>query len=37
MLTGNVKELFGKPIRIRGYMYPTFKRKGIDRFVLVRE
>jgi hypothetical protein len=37
MLTGNVKDLFGKQIRIRGYMYPTFKRKGINRFVLVRD
>jgi hypothetical protein len=37
MLTDNVKDLFGKRIRIRGYMYPTFKRKGIDRFVLVRD
>jgi hypothetical protein len=37
MLTGNVKELFDQRIRIRGYMYPTFKRKGIERFVLVRD
>jgi hypothetical protein len=37
MLTDNVKELFGKRIRIRGYMYPPYKRKGIDRFVLVRD
>lgn len=37
MLTEGVKELFGKHIRIRGYMYPTYRSKGIDRFVLVRD
>ena len=32
-----LQKLFGERIRIRGFMFPTFKRKGIDRFVLVRD
>ena len=37
LLTPKVEELFGKRIRIRGYMYPTLKRKGLTAFVLVRD
>jgi hypothetical protein len=36
-LTDRVRELFGKRIRIRGWMYPTPRRKGIKQFVLVRD
>lgn len=37
MLTDRVQDLFGKRIRIRGYMFPTHLRKGIKQFVLVRD
>ncbi len=37
MLTPKVKSLFDKRIRIRGYMYPTLRRKGLTQFVLVRD
>jgi hypothetical protein len=37
MLTDRVRELFGKRIRIRGYMFPTSRRKGLTQFVLVRD
>ena len=37
MLTPKVESLFGKQIRIRGYMYPTLRRKGLTQFVLVRD
>ncbi len=37
LLTDRVRELDGKRIRIRGYIYPTFKQKGIQQFVLVRD
>ncbi len=37
MLTPEVKKLFGKRIRIRGYIYPTLKKKGLKQFVLVRD
>ena len=37
MLTSKVEDLFGQRIRIRGYMYPTLKRKGLTAFVLVRD
>jgi hypothetical protein len=37
MLTPKVKTLFDKRIRIRGYMYPTMRRKGLTQFVLVRD
>lgn len=32
-----LKELNGKPIRIRGFMYPTFEPSGIEQFVLARD
>ncbi|MCA9229178.1 MAG: DUF3299 domain-containing protein [Planctomycetales bacterium] len=37
MLTPKVEELFGRQIRIRGYMFPTLKKKGLKQFVLVRD
>lgn len=37
MLTPKVESLFGKQIRIRGYMYPTLRKKGLTQFVLVRD
>ncbi len=32
-----LKELDGKKIRIRGFMYPTFEPTGIEKFVLARD
>lgn len=37
LLTPKIEELFGQRIRIRGYMYPTLKRRGLTGFVLVRD
>lgn len=37
MLTPQIEARFGQPIRIRGYMYPTLKRRGLTGFVLVRD
>jgi hypothetical protein len=37
MLTPEVRSLLGKPIRIRGYMYPTLRKRGLTQFVLVRD
>lgn len=37
MLTPQVEDLFGKKIRIRGYIYPTLKKRGLKQFVLVRD
>ena len=37
MLTPKVENLFEKRIRIRGYIYPTLKKKGLKQFVLVRD
>lgn len=37
MLTDEIEALTGKRIRIRGWMRPTFQRKGIKQFVLVRD
>ena len=36
-LTEKVKQLDGKPIRIRGYILPSFQQSGIKQFVLVRD
>jgi len=36
-LTPTVKKLDGKPIRIRGYILPSFQQNGIRQFVLVRD
>ncbi len=37
MLTPKVEQLFGKRIRIRGYIYPTLRKRGLKQFVLVRD
>src|SRR5205807_706348 len=37
LLTESVKKLDGKPIRIRGYILPSFQQSGIKQFVLVRD
>jgi hypothetical protein len=37
MLTKKIEELTGKPIRIRGYILPSFQQEGITQFVLVRD
>lgn len=37
MLTPKVEALDGKPIRIRGYILPTFLQTGLTQFVLVRD
>jgi hypothetical protein len=37
MLTEKTKSLFDKRIRIRGYMYPTLRKRGLTQFVLVRD
>ncbi len=37
MLTPKIEETFGKKIRIRGYIYPTMKKRGLKQFVLVRD
>lgn len=33
--TEKVKQLEGKPVRIRGFLFPSFKQSGITQFVLV--
>jgi len=37
MLTPQVEDLFGQQIRIRGYIFPTLKKRGLEQFVLVRD
>ena len=37
LLTDKVKQLAGKPIKIRGYILPSFQQSGIKQFVLVRD
>jgi hypothetical protein len=37
LLTPKIEDLFGQRIKIRGYMYPTLKRRGLTGFVLVRD
>jgi len=37
MLSEEVESLFGKRIRIRGYIRPTFQRQGITQFIFVRD
>ena len=37
MLTPEIEKMFGQPIRIRGFIYPTFQQTGIKTFVLVRD
>ena len=35
MLTDEIKQLDGQVVKIRGYMWPSFKQKGITAFVLL--
>lgn len=37
MLTKKIEELNKKPIKIRGYILPSFQQNGIKQFVLVRD
>lgn len=37
MLTDKIRELNGKPVRVRGYMLPSFQQSGIKQFILVRD
>ncbi|MEN1678726.1 MAG: hypothetical protein AAGJ46_03985 [Planctomycetota bacterium] len=37
MLTEPIEDLAGKRIRIRGWILPTFRNRGIKQFVLVRD
>lgn len=37
MLTDKIESLSGSPIKIRGYILPSFQQKGIKQFVLVRD
>ena len=37
MLSQEIDKLSGNKIRIRGYILPSFKQKGIEQFVLVRD
>ena len=37
MLTDEIREMEGKRIKIRGYIRPSFKQKGIKSFVFVRD
>lgn len=37
MLTEKVRGMFNSRIRIRGYMYPTLRKRGLTQFVLVRD
>ena len=36
MLTEKIEGLDGKLVRIRGFMYPSFRRDGLWRFVLLQ-
>ncbi|HWB10942.1 MAG TPA: DUF3299 domain-containing protein [Pirellulales bacterium] len=37
LLTEKIESLEGKPIRIRGYILPSFQQSGLTQFVLVRD
>ncbi len=37
LLTPKIEQLFGQRIRIRGYIFPTLKKKGLKQFILVRD
>ena len=36
-MPGWLKDLNGKTVRVRGFMYPTYETEGIERFVLARD
>lgn len=37
LLTDKIEALDGKPVRIRGYILPSFQQTGLTQFVLVRD
>lgn len=37
MITPAIEQLFDSKIRIRGYIFPTLKKRGLKQFVLVRD
>ena len=37
MLTPRIEQLLGRRIRIRGFIFPTLKKRGLTQFVLVRD
>lgn len=37
MLTDRIKELDGKPVKLRGFMLPGYSQRNITEFVLVRD
>jgi hypothetical protein len=37
MLTDRIEQLHGRDVRIRGYILPSFRQRGITEFVLVRD
>ncbi len=37
MLTKKIEDMAGKPVRIRGYILPSFQQSGLTQFVLVRD
>jgi len=37
LLTPQVESLFGQRIRLRGYLLPTLRKRGLQQFVLVRD
>lgn len=37
LITPNIERLFDTKIRIRGYIFPTLKKRGLKQFVLVRD
>ena len=37
LLTDEIEGLFGQQIRIRGYIFPTLKKRGLKQFILVRD
>lgn len=37
MLSDKIEALDGKPVRIRGYILPSFQQTGLTQFVLVRD
>lgn len=37
MIKDDIEQFFGTPVRIRGYMLPSYQQEGITNFVLVRD
>jgi len=37
LLTPKIEKLLGRRIRIRGFIFPTLKKRGLKQFVLVRD